>query len=623
MFNIKVKSRTFLFLLTIISFQLSVFNCPAGQPKLDPAKYISIDEVRPGMPAYCLTCLKGTKIEKFNVDVLSVVRNVDPGMDWILVKCTDERFIHSGPIAGCSGSPVYIKGRLAGAIAYVPGGSFSKDPLFGVTPIEEMLKVGQGSPQLDRGAQQLAAGQARHTSGGQGFAFDFSKPIDLAEITERIAAGWPSTGRSLTGLTALPCPLIISGLAGSACKQLEASVEPLGLMVVPCVAGAVEQGATDKDAQLVPGAPLAVPLVTGDITMQVLGTATEVADGKVYGFGHSFLGYGPVDMPMATAQVHTVVSSLALSFKLGSLLKVVGAITSDESKGICGRIGTKPRMIPLTIRVERYNDTKVRVYNCQMAHNQMFTPIALQSAVGGAVLSLGDLPPEHTIEYKVTIDIDDSKSVSFKNISASRGLAEILSDSISSLALLMDNPYKKFDIKAIDFDVRVEPNNSISHIWSAELSDSKVKAGQQIEVAVVVESFLAEKKKYQFTLKIPEQTKPGKYELMVCGSYGYEQLLRKAVPYRFVAQDKSRLIEALNDVLGLERDRLYCLLVLPPAGVALQGAELPDLPATKALILQDATRALNAQPYPRWLEKSIDTDTVIIDRETMSITVEK
>lgn len=610
MFNIKVKSRTFLFLLTIVSFQLSIFNCPAGQPEWDPAKYISIDEVRPGMAAYCLTCLKGTEIEKFNLDVLSVVRNVDPGMDWILVKCTDDRFIHSGPIAGCSGSPVYIEGRLAGAIAYVPGGSFSKDPLFGVTPIEEMLKVGQSNP-----SQKHAI--------GQGFVFDFSKPINLAEITEQITAGRSSAGRSVTSLTALPCPLITSGLTGAAFKQLEGSVESFGLMVVPAVGGTAGQGATDKDAQLVPGAPLAVPLVTGDITMEVLGTATEVVDGKVYGFGHSYLGYGPVDLPMATAQVHTVVSSLFLSFKLGSVLKVVGALTSDESKAICGRIGAKARMIPLTIRVERYNDTKVRLYNCQMAHNQMLTPIALQSAVAGAVLSLGDLPPEHTIEYKVAIGIDGAESVSFKNVSASRGLAEIITDSIGSIALLMDNPYKKFDIKAIDFDVRVEPNNSISHIWSVELSDSKVKAGQQVQVAVVVESFLAEKKKYQFSLKIPEQAKPGRYELMVCGSYGYEQLLRKAVPYRFVVQDKSSLIKALNDVLGIERDRLYCLLLLPPAGVALEGAELPDLPATKALVLQDATRALNAQPYPRWLEKSIDTDTVIIDREAMSITVEK
>ncbi len=615
MFNIKAKSRTFLFLLTIVNFQLSIFNCPAGQPKWDPAKYIGIDEVRPGMAAYCLTCLKGTEIEKFNLDVLSVVRKVEPGMDWILVKCTDERFIHSGPIAGCSGSPVYIEGRLAGAIAYVPGGAFSKDPLFGVTPIEEMLKVGQGNPRLDRGSQQRAT--------GQGFAFDFSKPIDLAEITQQITAGRSSASRSMAGLTTLPCPLITSGLPGSACKQLGASVEPFGLMVVPAVGGAATQEAADKDVQLVPGAPLAVPLITGDIEMEVLGTATEVVDDKVYGFGHSFLGYGPVDLPMATAQVHAVVSSLALSFKLGSVLKVVGALTTDESKAIFGRIGAKARMIPLTIRVERYNDTKVRVYNCQVAHNQMLTPIALRSAVGGAVLCLGDLPPEHTIEYKVAIGIDDAQSVSFKNVSASRGLAEIITDSIGSVAMLMDNPYKKFDIKAIDFDVRVEPNNSISHIWSVELSDSKVKAGQQVRVTVVVESFLAEKKKYEFILKIPEQVKPGRYELMVCGSYGYEQFLRKAVPYRFVAQDMSSLVEALNDVLGIERDKLYCLLLLPPAGVALQGAELPDLPATKALVLQDATRALNAQPYPRWLEKSIDTDTVIIDREAMSITVEK
>jgi len=625
MFNIRAKcsgqraiSRAFFFLLFALFLCLPPSRFVSGQNEPAGAKYIGIEEVRPGMDAHFLTCLKGTEIEKFALDVLSVVRNVAPGMDWILVKCTDERFIYTGPVAGCSGSPVYIEGRLAGAIAYIPGGPFSKEPIFGVTPIEKMLQVGQG-------------GHAQRHTIQQGYAFDFSKPIDLAGIAEQVmtpgtSRGFPQRGgpnNSLTGMTTLPCPLITSGLPGAACKQLGAWGEPFGLMIVPGIGGGAAQEAADKDAQLVPGACLALPLITGDIEMEVLGTATEVVDDKVYGFGHSFLGYGPIDLPMATAQVHAVVSSLAVSFKLASVVKTVGALTTDESAAVVGQIGAKARMIPLTIRVDRYNDTKTRVYNCQVANNQILTPIALQSAVGGAVLCLGDLPPEHTIEYKVTINIDGTESVSFRNISASRGLVEMTMDSIGSVALLMNNPYKKVDIKSVDFDVRVEPKNNVSHIWSVELSDSKVKAGQEIQVTVVVESFLAEKKKYQFNLKIPQQAKPGRYELTVCGCYGYEQFLRKAVPYRFVAQDMSSLITALNDVLGIERDGLYCLLLLPPAGVALQRAELPDLPATKALILQDATRALNVQPYPRWLQKSLDADTVIIDREAMSITVEK
>ena len=106
----------------------------------DPARYISVDEIKPGMEAYCLTVYKGTEVEKFGLEVLSVVHDFMPGRDAILVRGTDERFIHTGPVAGCSGSPVYINGRLAGAMAM--GWQFSKDPLYGVTPIADMLRVG-------------------------------------------------------------------------------------------------------------------------------------------------------------------------------------------------------------------------------------------------------------------------------------------------------------------------------------------------------------------------------------------------------------------------------------------------------------------------------------------------
>ena len=111
--------------------------------------------------------------------------------------------------------------------------------------------------------------------------------------------------------------------------------------------------------------------------------------------------------------------------------------------------------------------------------------------------------------------------------------------------------------------------------------------------------------------------------MIVSGSSEYQKHLRKTVPYRFLAQDITSLIEALNDALSFERDKLYCLLVLPPGGIAVERAELPDLPATKTLVLQDATRALKIQPYPRWLEKSLRTGTVVTDKKTMRITVEK
>jgi hypothetical protein len=533
-----------------------------------------------------------------------------------LVQGTDERFIRTGPVLGCSGSPVYIEGRMAGALA--GAWTFSKDPIYIVTPIEEILKVGRS---WQNAGQMTGAANAGKDAWEPGFRFDFSAPLDFAEIDRQMKDTLFSK-TSRFGAPVLPCPLVTSGLPAGICEQLNNTVEPFGLMAVPGLAGSTNSD-ENADVQLEPGASLALPYMTGDMTMTAMGTVTEVTGDQVYGFGHGFLGYGPVELPMATGKIHTVVSNVIASWKLGSAMEIVGALTADESAAIRGRIGAKARMIPLTIKVDRYNDLKKRVYNCRVADNRLITPLVLRSAVAGAVFMLGSLPPHHMIEYKVAIDLKDAESITFENVSTSVGAAEVLIESVVSVALLLNNPYEKVDITSIDFDVRIVPKNIVSHIWSVDLSDSRVKAGQLIDVSVVVESVLAGKKKYQYSLKIPDELVPGEYDLLVCGSDAYHEFLERAAPYRFVPQNLPTLIEAINNLLALRRDKLYCLLILPSGGVAVEKAELPDLPATKALVLGDAKRTLRTRPYQHWLEKSLTTGTVVIDKKVMHITVEK
>jgi hypothetical protein len=496
---------------------------------------------------------------------------------------------------------------LAGALAFA--WFFSKDPLYGVTPIEDMLKVGQQTPNTKEAAWE------------PGFALDFSEPVDFPQIYKQLTTGLV-TGKSQYGMTALRCPLITSGLPAGVVEQLSDSVEPFGLVAVAGIGGSADAN-KNENVQLAPGACLAVPLVTGDIEMEAIGTVTEVVGDKVYGFGHSFLGYGPIDLPMATGQIHTVVSSVIRSFKFGSALKIVGALTADESTAIFGQVGAKARMIPVTIKVDRYNDTEKRLYNCRLANNRLLTPLVLRAVVAGAALYLGDLPPDHMIEYKVTIGLEDADHITFENVSTGAGLMEMIIEGTVPVTLLMNNPYEKVDIESIDFDIRIMPKNIISHIWSVDLADSTVKAGQELQIGVVVESFLAGKKEYQYSLKIPDELAPGRYDLIITGGYGYQKFLRKAASYRFIPQNLATLIEAMNNLLTIKRDGLYCLLVLPPGGIALEKAELPDLPATKVLVLQDAKRTLRTQPYQHWLENSLTTGTVVIDKKIMRITVEK
>jgi hypothetical protein len=618
MFEMKIKSkkRIFLFFTFFYSlfFSAVLLQNPARAGQVmalegiwDPAKYISLDEIKAGMKAYCLTEYGIAGIEKFSLEVVDVVRDFEPGLDIILVNGTDERFIHTGPVSGCSGSPVYINGRLAGALAYA--WPYAKDPLYGVTPIAEMLKVGLGG-QVNR------AGQAS-------FAFDFSKPIDLTEVDRLYKKELLNRSRNLSGINPLPCPLIVTGLTSSVREQLDEIFKPLGLMVVAGGGGGSNPDASAEKVQLIPGATLIVPLVSGDINLAVSGTVTEVRDDKVYGFGHSYLGYGPVDLPMATGKVHTIVSNIYRSFKLTSVLEEAGALKMDESMAVLGQIGAKAKTIPLTIRIDRYNDTEKRLYNCRVASNRQLTPMLLQSAVAGAAFQLGDLPPDHMLEYKVAIDLEDDKSIRFQNVSTARGVNELLIESAGAVALLMNNPYEEIDIKSVDYDIQIVPRNIISHIWSLDLSDSKFKAGENIDIDVVIESVLTGKKKYNCILEIPEDLAPGKYDLTVCGSLDYERFLVKSVPHKLLAQNIPSLIEALNFSLSVDRDKLYFILSLPPGGITLEKAELPDLPATKALILQNTKRALQARPYQHWIEKSLKTGKVVIDKKVLKITVEK
>jgi hypothetical protein len=595
-------------LLTVFAF------CRLGYG-LDATRYISIDEIKPGMQAYCLTVYKGTEVEKFELEVLDVVRGLMPGRDAILVQGKDERFVQTGPVGGCSGSPVYIDGRLAGALAF--GFSFSKDPFYGVTPIEEMLKAGR-SPQYRQIGPHEADARVQ-----PGFVFDLSKPLDLAEIHNQIATTSFSASAMPTGVAPLPCPMVVSGLPVEVTEQIDSWVRPFGLMAVAGMAVSADGGSEKEDIELVPGACLAVPLVTGDVKIDLIGTVTEVVGDQVYGFGHHILGYGPTDLPMGTGRVHAVVSNVRRSFKFATAVDIVGAFKVDESTAARGQLGVMPRMIPMTVQVDRYNDLEKRVFNCRIAHNRLLTPRLINWVVVGTTLTLGMLPPNHMVEYKVRTAVENAEPLVFENVSTALGLKEIVVETVVPVAMLMNNPYRDVKIESIDVEVKIAAKNVLGHIWSAELVDSQVKAGESVQFGVVVESFLGGKKKYEGGLHIPTELRPGKYELLVCGGSDYLKFLRLAAPHRFIAQNFSGLLEALNYILQVRRDKLYCVLTLPPGGMTLEKAELPDLPATKALVLQDATRTLKALPFREWIERSYDAGNVLVDKETMYVTVEK
>jgi hypothetical protein len=217
----------------------------------------------------------------------------------------------------------------------------------------------------------------------------------------------------------------------------------------------------------------------------------------------------------------------------------------------------------------------------------------------------------------------DRGEIAYDNLSVDTGITEMIRDSISAVALLLNNPYEEIRIKSLDYNITIEPKNSQSIIWSVTLLDSQVEQGGPLQVEVVVETWLAEKRKFTFLMDIPSDLPPGQYDLLVCGGYDFEEFVRRAAPQALTPVDMPTLIESINRVLHVDKDGLYCVLVLPASGIAVERAELPDLPATKAMILSDAKRALAVRPYQRWIEKSVPTGTIITDKRSMQVIVKE
>lgn len=586
------KLPTYIFIVLIFF----TANVCAGAAELDRSRYIGIDEIEPGMKAYCLTVFKGTQIERFDFEVLSVVHNIEPNRNAIMVQGIDERFIHAGMVAGCSGSPVYIDGRLAGALAF--GWSFSKDPLYGVTPIEEMLAVGTGS------------------SGGCGkqLVIDLSGPIDLAQVENRYISELHKQSQMRSSSNALAMPVMFSGMPDSAVKEFESMFGPVA---AAGPSGGMQAG---DGTELKAGGVLTVPLITGDMDISVLGTVTDVDGDNVYAFGHSFLGYGPVELPMAAGNVHTIVANRMMSFKLGSPGEIVGTLWADETSAVRGRIGTVPPMIPMTINVSRFNAPQT-TYNCSIADDDFLAPILVRIALAGTAMQNGPMPPDHTLRYRTTIEIEGAEPISFENISVNSQVAELLTETMTPVVLVMNNPYRAGEIKSIHCDMEELDRLMQAEIRTVGVSDSKVRPGERFRVDAVIEPVRDKMKKYTFELTVPKDLAPGEYDLYVLGGAEYREFLISAARQRFIAENFETLLGALNNILGIRRDRLYCVFMLPESGVTLERAELPDLPMTQVLVMTDAMRMTDAQPYRHWIEKSVHTSQVVSGAGQMKIEV--
>jgi hypothetical protein len=567
---------------------------------LDSTKYITIDEITADMDAYCLTVFQGMKVERFPLKILSVAKGYRAGQNMILVIGTDERFQHSGAVHGCSGSPVYIDGRLAGALA--AGWDGSLDALYLVRPIEDMLQVGS----VEHAAMPAATGTAFH--------FDLSEPLSLSKIYQQSMEQLQRRSREQGMLIPLS-----SSLPPQTGETFSLPLRRMGL--VPVSAPAALPTANEATGFEL-GGVLAVVLCGGDISLAATGTVTEIIDDQVFGFGHSFQGEGPVNLPMAAGLIHTVVASRNSSFKFSSPGPILGTLEFDQSFAVRGTVGTQPKTIPLTIHVDRYNAPQRYTYNCYLAVDRNYTPMILQLALDGAALLQGDLPSEHTVAYEAAVNIKGREPLVLKNVSSGQGPSEIEQNLYSITSLAMNNPFEAMEIESIDATMTIMPEDRTASIRAVDVSRTRVKPGETIAISVSMLSFRSEPFKTTIDFKVPETLAAGTYSLQVMGGANYRRFSSNLAPQRFRAFDADTLVQALRRVNSFRNDGLYAVMPIPATGIVLQQYELPQLPQTKMLLMQDVKRLRSAAAYQDWTESRTPLEHIVQGTAEIEITVE-
>jgi len=581
-------------------------------------RYMYHRRLRRGMTGYGLSVFAGTKIERFNVEVVSVMTKWGPHQDVILVRCSGKGVDTAGISSGMSGSPIFIqdpkdkKFKIIGALAY--GWQFQKVPIAGIQPITQMLAIGgilpAARPAGKKPAGPVPAGGFR--GGTDAFLATVLNPkkVDFSRLhlpRPRAEAAAAAGGPRLVPLTT---PLMVSGVSRRTLARVGRDLRPLG--IIPLRAGGVgaAEAVAARKTRLAPGSAVAIPVVSGDADWSAVGTVTDVIGKKVLMFGHGFFADGRVELPMGTAYIHTVIASSMSSFKLGSSLKVTGAITSDENVGVGGVLGQSVSMVPMTIAVDWATSGRKELFRYGLSRHRRLTASLAGYMLYDAILGWRQLPEFSTVRYSVSVEFDKLGRIQADNVSGA-GIWGILSDTTRPVAALLENPLgAPPKLKRIDVKVRIEKGSPAASILQLVLDGRIYKPGDTVTGTVTIRPFRKPRMTLPVKFALPKDLPDGRHALTVCDADTSLGLLQREMPQRFRPRTVGQLYEALRRVMTPRSDHLYLRLPLSGGGLALATRELPDLPASKAQILGEAAR-LDARAFRDALVRSVKTPYVL------------
>src|SRR3984893_17184563 len=547
--------------LRALRFAIIIALLPIGAAA-QSNEVLPLDQVRPGMQGYAYTIFAGDQVEKFDLEVIGVMPNfLGPRQSIILVQLKGLKVERTGVVAGMSGSPVYLDGKLAGALS-LRLGIFTKDPIAGVTPIEDVMRP----PAQTNVPSSVAALQF---------------PVDRSSLQQNASAfAFPSNST----LAPIETPLVFSGFQSATLQQFAPQIQNYGFVAA--------QGGTSaprpEDGHLLPGDMAGMGLVQGDASINSACTVTAVQADRVYLCGHPFLNLGDVQIPMARSRVLTTLSSDLASTKIVNVGGSIGTITGDHLTAVTGKLGAPPAMIPLDLSVA----TKVgeKKLHFDIINHPKLTPLLVAITTFNGLTQNAIYGEGTTLHLSGEIRLRGHQPVLIENTYAPGDA--FVPDGLP-IALSVQNIFTRlfvntFEVPAVEgISLRVEsaPGRQSFSIDSAWLDKGEAAPGETLRVRVLLHPYRGAARIEETTVKVPDQiTRGATLRILVTDG---DTLNRASRGFAFVGSAGPSGLDQLIAVLNRERrnDRLYVGLFMPSPTILWEDKELPNIPLSQINVI--------------------------------------
>jgi len=550
---------------TVLGLLLSglLFSALASaQTPKNPAT-IPVSEVHAGMRGVAYTVFQGTKPEPMDVEVLGVLKNANgPKGDVILIRLSGKNVDYTGVVAGMSGSPVYLDGRLAGAMAFRIG-EFSKEPIAGVTPIEQMLEINA----LDR-TPEAASGNGSTGS-------KTNSPSSSRSSSPALASSFSDVQQFANYLKPIETPLVFSGFSQEAIEKFAPQFASAG--VVP-VMGVGSVSDAKQPEPLEPGSSVSAVLVRGDMDIAATCTVTYMDPQRLLACGHPLLQFGAVDLPMTKANVLATLASPYNPFKIVNSTEPVGAFVQDRHTGILGEFGKKAEMIPVTLNI--HSESGSRQFHYQVLNNARLSPVAMSATLFNTLHGVNEYGEDAT--YRVTghiaisgypdVDLDNMFTTLDGGQSAAIMAALSLGDRFGRI---YDNPYNAPDVRGVDMNVDVVHDRRSARLENARTDLTEARPGDNITIETVLRPYRGEPIVRQVPIRIPTSVSKGPLRILVSDGETLDRI-RRGGPLVGRRLDLASTIALLNKQHSNNRIYVSLLEADPEAMVA--DKVMPTLP---------------------------------------------